>query len=547
MRPLKKLILPVILLMAIALSTACGSGTNTPGNTSSGTAQGDQAGVSGNSGSKKLPDFPLANPVTLKVFTWSQGDYDPEVATVKKFEELTNLHLEFNIAADGYDEKLGVLFASGDWPDILMIGQTGGRNVAELSQLYGQQGRFVNLMDYLEEMPNVKAYYEKYPNSYDMFKDSKGDTYLFPYIYPYNTIPTGFFVNETAFTKNSIKIPESVEELYEASKALKKAYPDSYPVTSYTIPETLSVWGRCFSTTPYIYYKSSQDAYIYGPFEENYKKMLQYLNKLYTEGLYDPEFPQYSFADDNWRQKLANGKSFISESYVWEMQYENANSVNSIVQAINKGDEVKFKYIKPLKNAGEDTRYWGLTTVNPSYGACINAKSKYVGECLKLLDWELGQEYYDLLGYGVEGVTYKTADGKKQFLDNITLKSEEAGKEPVSKFISWYTGINLYEIYPDPVGWKENLERFTGYTMDAMADFAEWPVSWSMNFPAEDKEKQAQAMASAEKMVQERSYQFMTGNLSFDKYDQFVNDLKALGIEDIVKYHNDFYQKNVKK
>lgn len=493
-------------------------------------------------------NFPLENPVTLDVFSWYMGDFDPENPLVKEFERLTNIKLVYNAPADGYEEKESLILSSptSDWPDVMLIGVAGGRSVTEISQEYGKAGKFVKISDYIDQLPNLKAYYEQYPEAKTIFQDENGDSYIFPYIYPYKTVPTGFFINKKAFEANGIDSPTNTDELYESAKKLKEKYPSSYPVTSYTIPETLTVWGRVFNTSPAIQFSQEKDQYQYGPFSPEYRQMLEYLNKLYSEELYDPQFPQYIFAGDDWRQTLATQKSFITESYVWEMQYENSNSVNSIAKNMNLQDQVEFEYIQPLSANGKPSKYWGLTTVSPWYGMVISADSPNVDEALALLDWQLGEEFFQLLGYGIEGTTYKMENGEPVFLDNITMSGEE-GKQPLNDYMSFYAGLNIYEIYPDPYGWKANLENFTGITIEEMGDFASWPESWSILFDQDTKDENGLIMTPADTMVQEMSYKFITGEASFDQYDKFISDLKGYGVDKVIENYNNYYRDNVKK
>jgi len=492
--------------------------------------------------------FPLPEPITLNVFSWFWGDFNPDNALVKEFERLTNIKLVYNAPADGYEEKESLLLTSDskDWPDIMLIGVSGGRSVTEISRLYGQAGKFVNISKHADQLPNLNAYYQTYPESKTLFQDENGDSYIFPYIYPYRTIPTGFFINSKAFDANNIAYPTNTEELYQAAKKLKAAYPNSYPVTSYTVAETLTVWSRVFGTSPSISYFSDKDAYVFGPLMPEYREMLEYLNKLYAEELYDPQFPQYVFAGDDWRQTLASQKSFITESYVWEMQYENPNSVNSIAKNMNMSDKVDFKYIKPLMHNGKTSKYWGLSTVSPWYGMVIKAESPYVNEILSLLDWELSDAFFNLMGYGIEGVTYEMVNGEPKFKDNITTTDEE-GKTPLADFMSFYAGVNIAEIYPDPLGWKANLERFTGYTMDEMAEFATWPDPWIIAFDQDTKDSQSLVMTPVTTIVEEMSYKFISGEIGFDQYDAFIEQIKGLGIDSVIDQYNAYYSNIIKQ
>jgi hypothetical protein len=113
--------------------------------------------------------------------------------------------------------------------------------------------------------------------------------------------------------------------------------------------------------------------------------------------------------------------------------------------------------------------------------------------------------------------------------------------------MSFYAGVNIYEIYPDPLGWKANLEKFTGYTMDQMAEFASWPEPWTVTFDQDTKDAQSLITTPVGTLVEEMSYKFITGELGFDQYDSFLEQLKGLGIESVVTQYNDYYNTNVKK
>ena len=67
-----------------------------------------------------------------------------------------------------------------------------------------------------------------------------------------------------------------------------------------------------WETNRLIYYNEKEQAWKYGPLEQNYKEFIQFLNKMYEEELFDPEFTA------GWNvcyNNFINGKIFACGSW----------------------------------------------------------------------------------------------------------------------------------------------------------------------------------------------------------------------------------------
>ena len=90
-------------------------------------------------------------------------------------KEYTNV--DFNITSvdtEGFSEKLNLTMASGELPDLIYL--VGNAAV----QQYGPQGAFINILDYIDQMPNFKAWYEENTQYALNFMSADGALYQFP-------------------------------------------------------------------------------------------------------------------------------------------------------------------------------------------------------------------------------------------------------------------------------------------------------------------------------------------------------------------------------
>lgn len=108
-------------------------------------------------------------------------------------EKLGNVSINWSTGpwAD-FDTKTAIYLNTGDLPDIVWL-----RNSPDVISNYGDLGYFLNFMDYLDYMPNLKSYLETYPQIANM-KTEDGKLYCLNDIEPNDYVDESFFVNKTA-------------------------------------------------------------------------------------------------------------------------------------------------------------------------------------------------------------------------------------------------------------------------------------------------------------------------------------------------------------
>ena len=261
--------------------------------------------------------------------------YSLEQPVIAELEKRLGIDLEIQAyPSSDFNAKLKIQLGTNDMPDIVCDTY---KKLAE----YIPEDMYVNLSDYMDQLPNYAATLEKYSDLVPAFK-SGGDIYWF--IMTAENAPD--YGNFPMVRQDIVKaigwdhMPDNFEELYEMLKAIKTYDPECIPMVT---RGTDVFWrmGYSFGTYNGIYYEPDVDAYQYGPLYDRYETFLTYLNRLFKEGLLDPDFSSSNKAI--WMEHLTSGKSYFF--------FENgsfATDINLVTTATNP--EAKFVPMKTLEN-----------------------------------------------------------------------------------------------------------------------------------------------------------------------------------------------------
>ncbi len=163
----------------------------------------------------------------------------------------------------------------------------------------GAEGFFVNFAEYKDLMPNMLAFWEKYPSLSDLVHTPDGDIYSLTRI----TTPVDGKLNNQMYyhipTLEAAGVDGSkintVDEFYNALKTLKAYYPDKTPfiITPDAEPayrnelNLRTAFGVYSNDNSYMVCKDENGNVFLGDTSDNQRAYLQYVNKLAKEGLID--------------------------------------------------------------------------------------------------------------------------------------------------------------------------------------------------------------------------------------------------------------------
>lgn len=528
----KAISIMMALTMAAGLLTGCG-----------GEEASTETGTSG-----KSTDDKLSFSVMTVNFGEEPTDKAMQEAWLEEMEKQMGKELDIDfqyVSMADYQEKMKIMLASGELPDMIT---SFGMNQTDVIK-YGENGTFVELTQHMDKLPNYKKYLDQAPDSEKNIYSEDGKLYAFyeiqkgwqPYSGGSHSISTGAAFRKDIFDKHNIPIPQTVDEVYEAAKKLKEIYPDKYPIMQMEEWESPTKMLMAANHIGGDYVSNGFDGMYYdgttmqyGPIQEGYKEALQELNKWYEEGLISPEYFTQVQADGN--AMLAAGDAMIIPACyygypaVWKNSYPEQEWVFS-----TEIDNPKY---------GEPWSYTMGTmddvTIQNYHAILLNAKSDVVDEMLEFMNCYLSDPVVDLFSWGIKDVTYTETDGEKHMTEEIL---KEGGDQYAYGQGNCRAGIfpQAYDRVPilDLSGEQEFVNADGTITSSTVPAYVRENFSAERSNPGhlfltetmtpDEKEEYANIMTPVNSYAAEQMTAFITGGRSFDDWDAYVEEVKAMG------------------
>lgn len=371
-------------------------------------------------------------PVTFKWFVPDRREA-PVRNDWEIFEEIfnrTNVKVEFEpVPQDGVAEKKQILIATNSVTDFMTASHQDAR-------LYGDEGVFLDLSEYLDEhAPNIKAFFEEYPQAKPLVTGVDGGIYSVPVLeglgfnYSWN-------VREDLMQEYGVESPSNPDEFYEVLKLFKEKHPESYPLLIQGVSGKtglFTVMLRAFTGIEgYLELNPESEQYEFAADHPGFQEAVTYMKKLYDEKLLDPEFAIVNGAQ--WEERMLTGKSFFT--YHWKTRnqmFTDRAAESGLIPGFSMNAMPQFA-------ADGINNYQYSRDILSANGMTISANVKDKVTAVKFLDYLLGKEGSDFLALGLEGTSYEYVDGEAKFLK---LLGDAPYDTLRGKWGIWYPDINL--------------------------------------------------------------------------------------------------------
>ena len=276
-------------------------------------------------------DFPLAETVTLTGTTSypAGSESEPNNRTIfKRLEEATNVHIEWTaIQSDQWGDKITLTMSNPKTlTDFIFSADFSDSNLLR----YADQGVIIALEDYIDNnMPNLKAVFDKYPEYRTMCTDTEGHIWGLPWIEQLGANKTAIqtvgnmsFINTKWLNFLGLSMPTTVDEFEQVLIAFRDnaaSLQSEFGIDGSIIPMSCIINDG--DQDPGILINGFGEGYgdmdkgrhiavtndrkvICAATQEGFKKGVEWLHQLYAEGLIDPEcFTQ------EWSTYVSKGKA----------------------------------------------------------------------------------------------------------------------------------------------------------------------------------------------------------------------------------------------
>lgn len=549
-----------IITIMSALLTGCMGGTKENGG-NAGEAAGDAAAeVSGGSDAAaagEVPEiiarakadsnfneegYPLVNETVKKTIMIKKpgniGDVE-KMETLNYIAEKMNIEIEWIVVgADGWNERVNLMLSTNDLPDIIMKGA-----IPNLSAAI-EDGQVIAIDDLLEYYSvGLKPLLKEYPGVDVSARASDGKLYTLPGINtlkPNLTNHRNLWINQQWLDNLGLEMPATTDELLDVLRAFRDKDADGDGDANNEIPYAVEDSGAVHSARADIIsglfglyynldYENIQlvgDTVSFLKNTDEWKEVLEYMNTMYTEGLLDNEV--YTQTSDVSIAKISSGTAGVF-----------GLSSDDLFTTVSD----QYVALAPVQGPGGKTPVIQLASNSMGSNTFITSADESPWVSFRLLDYFFTEEgsmtvgcfNEDLIGITCQQYEDGTWDYTDEMLQDergVAVAVGDACPLPGGGFGYWRNENNSNYIYSAKV--QENVPVWEPY-------YQTDPVYTAPLFDSETQEKVDEIRTDLDVYVSECQAKFITGEMSFDDWDNYCATLERLGVDELVSYYQAYY------
>ncbi|WNQ09461.1 extracellular solute-binding protein [Paenibacillus aurantius] len=479
--------------------------------------------------------YPIVKePVKLQFFTGRNSggaENFNERMLWKEYAKKTGIDVDFQLVNfENLSEKFNLAMSSGNYPDAFHTARISTNDIVK----YGSQGMFIPLNGMIDKYaPNFKKLLDQYPAIKKGITMPDGNIYSVPLVYEPDfyavLISQKLWINNDWLTKLKMPVPKTLDDYYSYLKAVKNTdlngngKADEIPYGGVGTGSLLEVLKGSFglmnkgTNHRNVDVDPATNKLRFIPTDPRYKELLQYLNKLYTEGLIDKDITTIknpAFA--------AKGSQGIYGSLVTTFPSTVMGQKQYVIPA-------------PFEGPHGDKLFTNIQNPLVQPGAfVITDKNKHPEATMRWIDYFFSDEGQQNFFMGFEGVTFKkTADGKLNYTDEI-MNNPKGMEQGVMKYLTWPGGS-----YPGYVTKKyfKAVDEETNNQHKVLGDSLpkeNWPA---FTYTVEESDQMKTLWTDLNTYIDGMTVKFITGAAPFSEWDNYTATVKKMKVDEYMKLY----------
>jgi len=473
---------------------------------------------------RKVPH--IGNPETMIVF--------------QEYEKMTNVKIQWEaVSSEGFTERVNLVMASNDMPDVILKG------VPDITRC-SADGSIIDLTELIEKYaPGISKLFEERPEIKMGAMAPDGNIYAVPAINTLTPNLTGhrnLWINKLWLDKLGLEVPETTDEFVEVLRAFRDGDPngngkqDELPMIVENgggkhapVDQIAASWGL-YPNMGYRLKINDGKVEIYVT-SDKWREVLEFMNLLWEEKLLDNGLysQTYDVTLSKFNSEIA-GVFGLSSDDLWSRYSDH------------------YIPLPPPQNPHGDPRVIGLSSSYAGPAMVITSANENPEISMRWIDYfytEEGSMFIGCFAPSLEGKTCKRLpDGSYDYTDEmlndprgISVAVGEVCPLPGGGFPYWRNEKNSNYIYSDTV--KKAVPIYEPYYQKEPA--YPYPV-----FSIEDAERVNDIRRDLDKYISECEAKFITGEMGFDRWQEYVETCEKLGIKELEAYFQKAYDAMVK-
>lgn len=440
----------------------------------------------------------------------------------QELEKRTNIHINWLVPSEGSEvENFNLILTSGNLPDSFIGGQFGNAGYDS----YIDDQFIIDLKDLIK---NYAPDYEALRTSAeDIRRLSMTDMGRVPYFQSVRLAMEPSFMG-TLVRQDWLDaagyqgLPETYDEFHDMLVALKdkSAIAPLYMMSRTGLDEELMVG---FGVNDDFFQVDGKVKY--GPIEPGFKDYITMIRQWYSEGLVDPEFyARKTFLTGDMASMLNGDFGAFFHLYTFIDVMENASpdenyNISAVAPPVhNKGDKRYISYYGQPFDRLEGT----TATITP---ACEDPVS-----LVKWFDYFFTEEGSLLCEYGIADA-YNLVDGRPVPTELISANPDDLGSSAaLAKYAMSALQPRVTRFNPVENAAVSDKAKSAWKTWDSNRE-DKYNLTSALSVSSEDSAEFASLLNDITTYVTESIVPFITGEKPMEEFDEFVNQIKSMGID----------------
>ncbi|GEM_PF-318048 len=536
---MRKRIVAVMLGMAVVAASGCQkadegattqaaaqSGTET---TAGGAAEGTTGGeTAGTEGGYTAPADTAEFSMSMRSLAYRYFDQTPDINDDKwkvELENRTNSKIDIMVVPQtGYVEKMNLMFASGQIPDVVQASSYSDPALANAVA----EGVFMPIEDLIQQY--APKLWEKVPaDVWESLKYDDGHIYGLPE-YLSSTTRRATYIRKDLLDKYNLEIPVTLDDYVEVMRVFKENGV-KYPYVGREKFMYTDTFFGAFNAIPTTWLLDENDQVVPAYILPQMKEALAFYHELYEEGLIDKE--SLLNKQEDWERKCVAGEVGIFQRNVVNYSQMQAR----LEQAVPDGQFIMI----PGPTGPDGGR--GAAKASPFMRVFLfNKNTKNPERIMQFFDYMASDEAAEFFSYGIEGEDYtKNADGSI----NFEYPTETAAMDEIQYRADWLWGVrnSAYNEYllPYQAGGDVILDYFNNV---APTEGREWIDVKQMDSLIAYPDLQTQE--NRQEYWQAYAAKVFYGELDVEEtFDDFVEEYYKIGGKEVVEEATKRYQEGL--
>lgn len=470
--------------------------------------------------------------VSMTIISGAGNPFREDWKVWEYIQEGTGATLDIHAIPVDYLTKVALMYAGKDsLTDIVCY------DYKPDTDKYAIQRAMMPFEDYEEYMPNYNNWKDSLPEEeYDLLINNRrsfdGKIYASPATGMEQVSGVRAWIyRKDIFDKHGLNVPTTYDEVYEVSKKLKELYPNSYPFALRQGFANMRIAGSNWKEywEPHSYYDFNADKWVYGASEDVMLDIIKWYKKMIDEKLLPADF--MTIDSSTWEELFATERAFISIEYLSKI-----DSLNPVGRKTNP-EYTLTAFVPPVANT--ETGKPALSKQNHvrlNFTISNTGDARRMANAAKFIDWFYSDEAVELVSWGKEGETFEIKDGKKMFI-------QDENRTQIQTLYGFNSYGSFSKIDSDSVLTSESED--IAETRDMVLEHT-MPYFNPLSFVAFTDEEAAQIDkigTGIDTYFNENIHKFIIGQKPLSEFDEFRNELKNLGVDELLSIYESAYNR----